>query len=74
MAECKNLVGCPFFNDKMAGKPAITSIMKKKYCLGDAPSCARYMVCDALGKENVPTNLFPNMLEKAMEMIAAKSS
>lgn len=72
MAECKNLEGCPFFNDKLAEKPALASIMKKKYCLEDSTSCARYIVCEALGKENVPGNLFPNMTIRAEELISTR--
>lgn len=73
MQECKNLQGCPFFNDKMAGKPALASIMKKKYCLKESTACARYIVCEALGKERVPNNLFPNMYEKAQELLSVKA-
>ncbi len=72
MKECKNLTGCPFFNDKMAEKPALASMMKKRYCLDDSTSCARYIVCEALGKENVPENLFPNMTARAEELITAQ--
>jgi hypothetical protein len=72
MADCKNLAGCPFFNDKMSEKPALASMMKKRYCLGESTLCARYIVCEALGKENVPGNLFPNMQDKAQVLIGAK--
>lgn len=73
MKECKNLEGCPFFNDRLAEKPALASIMKKRYCLDDSESCARYIVCEALGSDKVPGNLFPNMQEKAKEILAVKA-
>ena len=43
---------------------------KNKYCLDDFKECARYKVCVALGKENVPDNLYPNMLNAAEKLIS----
>ena len=70
MAECELLAGCIFFNDKMSNMPAMASIFKDKYCKDDNAECARYMVFKALGKEKVPPNLFPNMKDKAKEVIS----
>ncbi|MBN2515240.1 MAG: hypothetical protein JXC33_04315 [Deltaproteobacteria bacterium] len=46
------------------------SIYKKKYCQGDNSTCARYVLAQKLGREKVPVNLYPNMNEKAREIIA----
>ena len=70
MAKCECLEKCPFFNDKMQDTPATANMMKSKYCLGNFEECARYMVFKALGREKVPTNLFPNMRDKAKAIIA----
>lgn len=71
MAECEKLSACPFFNDKMDNMPAISDMLKKKYCLGDKTKCARYMVASALGKEKVPSDLYPNMIDRAKDIIAS---
>jgi hypothetical protein len=50
--------------------PALAGIMKKRYCLGDFSVCARHQVKEALGKENVPGDLFPNQFDRARMTIA----
>lgn len=74
MADCVMLKGCLFFNDKMPGDTGLGAIYKKKYCLGDASNCARYMIATTLGRDKVPTNLYPNMDEQARELIAGRNS
>src|SRR3546814_5956178 len=54
------LKGCIFFNDKMATMPSTAELMKNKYCRGDNSACARFKVFEKLGRESVPTSLFPN--------------
>ncbi|MBN2722570.1 MAG: hypothetical protein JXR95_00705 [Deltaproteobacteria bacterium] len=70
--DCKCLPGCPFFNDKMANMPAMANIMKKKYCQGNFESCARYMIFSVKGKPAVPSDLFPNEVEKAKKILGKK--
>jgi len=70
MADCELLKGCLFFNDKMPEDAGMGAIYKKKYCQGDNATCARYMVAQKLGREKVPVNLYPNMNERAREIIA----
>jgi len=69
MAECKSLSTCPFFNDQMANMPGKTVMIKKKYCLGNNTQCARFIVAGKLGKENVPSDLYPDDLERADEIL-----
>ncbi len=71
MAECECLEQCPFFNDRMASKPATSEMFKKAYCRGDNNRCARYMVFSALGGAAVPADLFPNQVERARDVINA---
>jgi hypothetical protein len=70
MPDCECLKGCPFFNDKMKDDKGLGSILKKRYCLDDNTKCARYMVFKKLGKPAVPPTLYPNMVDKANEIIA----
>ncbi len=71
MAECDCLAGCPFFHDRMTNMPALSGMMKKRYCLDDFMACARHQVKEALGKEIVPSNMFPSQFERARQMIGA---
>lgn len=72
MANCECLAGCIFFNDKMQNKPSTAQMYKNKYCLGDSSDCARHIVFETLGKTSVPADLFPNNINRAKEIIAAK--
>ncbi len=71
MADCECLGGCPFFNDRMKDMEGMTTLFKRRYCLGDKTTCARYMVFSKLGKPSVPADLYPNQAARAAEMIAA---
>jgi hypothetical protein len=70
MNKCECVGGCPFFNDVMPDSSGLGAIMKNKYCLGNKTKCARYMVFTKKGKPAVPANLYPNMIEKAKQIIA----
>jgi hypothetical protein len=74
MPDCDCLPGCPFFNDKMLNMPALSEMMKKRFCRGDFNSCARHKIKDALGKEKVPSDLFPSQLEKVEDIIQSNRS
>ncbi|MCM8813151.1 MAG: hypothetical protein NC924_04355 [Candidatus Omnitrophica bacterium] len=69
MAECALLKGCLFFNDKMPIDSALGKLYKNRYCLKDNSQCARYMIASTIGREKVPTNLFPNMHEEAEKIL-----
>jgi hypothetical protein len=70
MTDCALLPKCIFFNDKMATMPAASEMMKKKYCMKDNGTCARYMVFSALGREKVPADLYPNNVDRARTLTA----
>ena len=72
MADCEHLAECMFFNDKMAGMPATAELMKDKYCRSDNTKCARYVVSQKLGKRNVPPDLYPRNMERALRMISSE--
>ena len=68
MSDCENLLGCPFFNDAIPHMPITAHYLKSIYCMDKPQTCARYIVRQALGKDQVPLDLFPEELTKA-EMI-----
>jgi methyl-accepting chemotaxis protein len=69
MAECEMVPGCSFFHDRMERLPFAAEQMKQKYCLGSNVDCARYRVRCALGREHVPSDLFPHDLKRADRLI-----
>jgi hypothetical protein len=69
MTNCECLEGCPFFNGRMPIESALGKLYKERYCLGKFMDCARHQVKTAVGKEKVPTNLYPNMFDKAKKII-----
>jgi len=68
MAACPKLSACPFFNDKMASKPATAKLMKQRYCHGDNTKCARYTVVTR-SEVAVPADLYPNMMGRALAIV-----
>lgn len=73
MADCEKIQGCLFFNDKLSSMPALAETIKERYCKGDYSKCARYIVCNAIGKERVPEDLFPAMLSRAKQIVETSS-
>jgi hypothetical protein len=71
MSDCPNIAKCIFFNDKMANRPATAEMMKKSYCKEKFTTCARYIVCVALGGPQVPADLYPNMVDRAKAQLTA---
>lgn len=69
MAACENLEKCPFYQGKMSMESGLGSMYKKRYCEGDKLLCARYTIASKLGKEFMPPNLYPNMTDKANEIL-----
>ena len=62
MKKCSITDNCPFFNDQLPKSHTAKEreAMKLKYCGGGNSSCARYIVAEALGLNEVPGNLFPD--------------
>jgi hypothetical protein len=71
MENCPSIEKCPFFNDRMSNMPGMANVYKAKYCKGKHSDCARWMVCQALGKDKVPGDLFPNQLERVSTLLKA---
>ena len=69
---CTKLAACPFFNDRMPMEKGLGALYKKNYCDGEYGKCARYQVSEAMGKEKVPSNLYPNQAERVGDILAGK--
>ena len=67
MRNCELMDDCPFFNDQLAKiyTAKEREDLKRKFCGGGGSTqCARYIVAEALGVQEVPSNLFPQDLYK----------
>ena len=69
MSDCECLTKCPFFNDMMLGMPNIAEKMKNQFCLNNNTECARYMVFKVLGREKVPSDLFPVQVYRVEDIL-----
>lgn len=69
MPQCECLPRCPFFNDQMPDTSGLGAIYKKKYCLENSTTCARYMIFKRLGASSVPRTLYPNMFDQARQIV-----
>ncbi|OQY33527.1 MAG: hypothetical protein B6241_07530 [Spirochaetaceae bacterium 4572_59] len=72
MAECEFIELCPFFNDQLGDRPDEVDKMKEQYCKTNNLNCARYMIANAAGDENIPQDLFPHEKTRAYAIIAEK--
>ena len=70
MADCEKLTECMFFNDKLANMPAVAALLRKLFCHGEYTRCARYMVTETLGNENIPSDLFPGNSVRAKVILS----
>lgn len=70
MDRCELVEQCIFFNDKMSDYPFAAAQMKERYCLGDNLNCARHIVLEELGRDHVPSDLFPNDVARAERIVA----
>ena len=69
MTKCELSETCIFFNDQMANMPSTSAVYKKIFCEQDWANCGRFMIFKAIGRENVPKDLFPNQSERAADII-----
>ena len=70
MPECERLPGCPFFNNGIeSGDSDYVERMKIRYCLGDYPECARYIVFLEFGPGTIPNDLLPDQVDEARKYI-----
>ena len=66
MKKCAFAERCPFFNDQLLKMHTARERngLKKKFCGSGSTQCARFMVAEAMGLQEVPDNLFPDDLFK----------
>ncbi|MDF1568823.1 MAG: hypothetical protein RQ801_00825 [Spirochaetaceae bacterium] len=73
MSHCEFIENCLFFLENLAEKPVQIEELKTKYCENNNLNCARYMIAQAVGKEVMPPDLYPNEKTVAYKVIAENS-
>jgi hypothetical protein len=73
MTNCELFEECIFINARMTTMPSTATAYKKTYCERDFATCGRYLVCKAIGRENIPQDLFPHQCDRAIEIICRHS-
>ncbi|MEY7999688.1 hypothetical protein AB8U03_05615 [Clostridium sp. Mt-5] len=68
--KCENLQGCPIYTGKIKIDNKFVYKYKREYCEKDKYKCARYMVKTKAGKSFVPSDLLPDMIDRAKKIIA----
>ncbi len=68
--KCEKLDNCPFYQEKLPIESGLGAIYRKNYCESDKTKCARFTVATTLGPQYVPIDLYPNMNERANQIIA----
>jgi hypothetical protein len=66
MKKCTFTEDCPFFNDQLQKMHTAKERedLKRKFCGSGSTVCARFIIAEALGLQEVPENLFPEDLFK----------
>jgi hypothetical protein len=68
--KCELVGYCPFFRDQMAEMPRSTRITMEIFCREEYEKCARHIVFEECGSENVPIDLFPSEFKRAEEIVS----
>ena len=69
VSDCIVLATCPFFADKLRNMPSTANMLKERYCRDEFELCARFLVLQKAGSDNVPADLFPHERERVEEIL-----
>lgn len=65
MAECEKAQACLYSNYRLPLDLEQSEKYAEEYCFGNWDACARLKVCKAIGKPNVPLDMYPDQHELA---------
>jgi hypothetical protein len=60
MDRCELHTSCFFFNEQVSNMPQFLGPLRDNYCDGNFVNCARFKISQALGRDKVPTFMYPN--------------
>jgi hypothetical protein len=70
IVKCNLVEKCEFFNDRLKDMPAMSEVLKERFCMREHKACARYLVFLEVGRDKIPENLFPNNIEKVAKLLS----
>ncbi len=62
---------CSFYRRSTEAGTGLGVLYRRAYCDKDWQQCARYSIAKVLGPHQVPQDLYPNMADRARQMISA---
>ncbi len=71
MCTCPHIEMCSLFHRTLADLPALATIYRNLYCRDRPDVCARYLIMEKLGRDKVPSSLYPNQIDRADRLIRA---
>ncbi len=71
MANCEYLQRCAFLREPMPKYTPSTKSMISRYCFSEKSLCARYVSFRELGLVDLPSDLYPHQLGKALRLMQA---
>jgi hypothetical protein len=73
MMVCEQIDECPFFNSGEVDSRSV-EMLKEVYCRQHPEQCARFMVRQAVGVENVPAGLYPNQTHLVLSIVRGSTA
>jgi len=61
---------CSFYRRSTEAGTGLGVLYQRAYCDKDWHQCARYSIAKALGPHHVPPDLYPNMADRARQMLS----
>jgi hypothetical protein len=72
--RCVLFETCPIYNETVPVESGLGKLFKQRYCERGGAQCARLLVSEAVGRAYVPPDLFPNIPDRAEDIIRAVQS
>lgn len=71
MSKCDLMYACSFYRRSTEAGTSLGVLYRRAYCEKNWQQCARYGIARALGPHHVPPDLYPNMADRARQMLSA---
>jgi hypothetical protein len=69
MADCKLVLECRFYNDRLPKMPATSEFFKIEYCHKRPDRCARFQLHETLGLKKIPDDIMPRDQQRVKDFM-----
>jgi len=70
MCKCQYQAKCPYYNNSIAMPLVSWEKLMNAYCLGEKKRCARFLVYHELTCSGTPTDLRPDQIGRAHDLLS----